>query len=228
MGKEKEQFPEYMETTYKKSNILINARGKATLMAFRLFAAAIGQAHKSTEDNTVVATIPVKTLSNIIGTKSNSLYETVFEATVKDNSGKRRSLLDWRIIIKDDESEAFRAVNVLQDAEYKNGTLKLRFNNSLTDELIGLKSNFTILNLQEAVKLNSVYSSQLYEMLKSNMDYQRAIHKTPAKKIEWQINLVELYLRLGIIDPECDPEVAAESKNLIMTKSLKLQKKKKR
>ena len=193
---------------YKKSNMIINAKGRATLLSQRLFAMSLQYAGIDSKTNSVVSSVPVKELNSLFGRTSKSLYTSVYEATLADPEHKRQSLLDWRIIIKNDYTEEFKAINVIQSTSYSGGILNIRYNVELTDQLIGLKSNYTTLNLKDTVKLRTAYSFRLYEIAKSQMDYLRAIHHTKGE-VKWEVHLLELQYRFGILNAE-DKSVAKE------------------
>lgn len=213
------------EEKYKKSNVLINAKGKTSLMGLRLFALGMNYASMDEETKTIVSEIPVKKLKELLHSKSNSLYDKVFDLTVpsedsedsedKDEKKKKKkrknTLLDWRIIAKDPVKQEFRAMNVIQDTEYKDGYLVIRYNNSINNELWDLKSNYTVLNLNDTMKLKSKYSAQLYEMLKSNYDFLRTKYHRD-ENISWKVNVVELQLRLGVINAEGNKTIFDESR----------------
>lgn len=200
-------------------------------MGLRLFALGMNYASMDEETKTIVSEIPVKKLKELLNSNSNSLYEKVYDLTVpmddedkndrnedkdkkekKDKKKKKKNtLLDWRIIAKDPVKQEFRAMNVIQDAEYKDGFLVIRYNNSINNELWDLKSNYTVLNLKDTMKLNSTYSAQLYEMLKSNYDFLRAKYHRD-ENISWNVNLIELQLRLGVINAEGNKTIFNESR----------------
>lgn len=194
---------------YKKSNLLINAKGRANLMSLRLFAVGMNYARFDKSKNAVISTIPVKDIAELIGLKNPySLYEKVKIATIKDNTGKRQSLLDWQIINESEEDQSFDAINVIQRATYRKGILTIIYNSSLTDQLINLKSNYTLLNLTESLKFQGTYGYQLYEVLKSNLDYIRAISNKGKKgAVDWKIHITNLKLMLGVIDSAKDQQI---------------------
>ncbi len=189
---------------YKKANTLINSKGRSTLLVQKLFAVSIAKAEVNPSDNTLEANIYGTDLKKIFGVKGGSFYEHIKAAIepTKTNS----SLLDWRIIYTDDTTEEIEAINVITDASFKNGVLNVRYNNKITPYLSNLQSNYTVLSLAEAVQLNSVYSFRLYEILKSEMDKQRAITKKKGPYYV-QYHLTDLKLRLGIIDSQADPDI---------------------
>ncbi len=194
---------------YRKANTLINSKGRSTLLVQKLFAVSIAKAEHNPEDNTLEANIYGTDLKKIFGVKGGSFYEHI-KAAIEPAKNKP-SILDWRIIYSNDETQEIEAINVITDASFKNGVLNVRYNNKITPYLTNLQSNYTVLSLAEAVQLNSVYSFRLYEILKAEMDRQRAITKRKGPYIV-QYHLTDLKLRLGIIDSQADPEIISALK----------------
>ena len=198
---------------YRKSNMIINARGRASITSQRLFAIAMKYAEYDEETNSVIAVIPARDIRQYFGGKdSKAVYETIANSTIKDPSGRRQSLLDWRIVAKDDEKRSFIAMNVIQTAAYENAILHIQFNSSLTKHLIGMKSNYTILNLEDTANFQSAYSFRLYEMAKAQLDFMRSVNKRTSGKVQWKIHLIEFQYRMGVLNPEETPEISREMK----------------
>lgn len=192
------------KSEYKKSNLIINSKGRASLLSQRLFAISLNYATVDKKTNSVISVVPIKELNEILGRKSKSLYSSTMLATIKDSEGKRNSLVDWRIVRTDEKTKKFTVINVIQTATYDNGVLQIKYNSDLTDQLIDLKANYTILSLKDTAKLKTAYSFRLYEMAKSQLDYLRAVNKSEGV-VEWKVHLVELQYRLGILSPEDIP-----------------------
>ncbi|WP_026527434.1 replication initiation protein [Butyrivibrio sp. VCD2006] len=194
---------------YKKANTLINSKGKSTLLVQKLFAVSIAKAELNQDSNTLEANIYGTDLKKIFGVKGGSFYEHI-KAAIEPVKSKP-SILDWRIIYSNDETREIEAINVITDASFKNGVLNVRYNSKITPYLANLQNNYTVLSLAEAVQLNSVYSFRLYEILKAEMDKQRAITKKEGPYYV-QYHLTDLKLRLGIIDSQADPAIISALK----------------
>lgn len=192
--------------SYKKSNELINAMGKGTALSQKLF--AIGMQHiKIDETNNVVATIYGTDLRKMFKSTSGSLYEHI--EALCDRQVKGATIFDWNLLMKDKANGKIEAHQVVTDASFKNGTLTLRYNNSLTDKIVNLQKDYTVLSLSDTLSLKSVYSLRLYEMLKSAFDYKKAIEKIDGEQV-FDYNLTELKLELGIITSGGDNKIKAE------------------
>lgn len=157
---------------YKKSNRLINSRGKASAMVQKIFTIAISEV-KQDKDGNVFAVIPGTMLRRIFGNYSGSFYESV---RVACDSGelRRPDLLSWRIRIENRDKMAFDTINVVTRATFVNGILRIKFNPDIKDDIYNLTSQYTELYQYVVIKMQSPYSIQLYERFQSEMDYQRA------------------------------------------------------
>lgn len=192
--------------SYKKSNELINAMGKGTALSQKLF--AIGMQHITVDDtNNVVATIYGTELRKMFKSSSGSLYEHI--EALCDRQIKGATIFDWNLLIKDKDNGKIEAHQVVTDASFKNGTLTLRYNNSLTDKIVNLQKGYTVLSLADTLSLKSVYSLRLYEMLKSAFDYKNAVTKENSEQV-LEYNLTELKLELGIVNSGGDNKIKAE------------------
>ncbi len=206
MDKEKRNQLVVSNKSYKKSNELINAMGKGTALSQKLFAIGMQNIHTD-EYNNVVATIYGSELRKMFNSTSGSLYEHI--EALCDQQIKGATIFDWKLLMKDRKNGKIEAHQVVTDASFKNGTLTLRYNNYLTDKIINLQKDFTVLSLADTISLKSVYSLRLYEMLKSAYDYQRAITKCQGELVV-EYNLTELKLELGIITSGGSKEIRSE------------------
>ncbi len=205
--REREQIQLYTgyQNNYKKSNTLINAKGRSTLLGMKLFTIGIIHAKYDDDTNEIVSVVYSGQLKKMLGSTSGSLFTHIKEQ-IHPKSKKNPSLLDWRIIYEDDKAKKISASNVITDAEFADGVLKITFNTKLKDYIIGLNKNFTMLDYEEQFHLSSQYSYRLYEMCKQQIDYINYVEKRKGP-IEWTCNLTELKLKLGIIDAREYPEI---------------------
>ena len=206
MDKEKRNQLVVSNKSYTKSNELIMAMGKGTALSQKLFAIGM-QNIRVDETNNVVATIYGSELRKMFNSSSGSLYEHI--EALCDRQIKGATIFDWNLLMKDRENGKIEAHQVVTDASFKNGTLILRYNNYLTDKIVNLQKDYTVLSLAETLSLKSVYSLRLYEMLKSAYDYQRAITKRQGELVV-EYDLTELKLELGIITSGGSKEIKAE------------------
>lgn len=196
---------------YQKSNALVNSKGRASLIAQKLFAIGIQQAIEDEKSGVLTTTLKGTDLRKIFNKKNGSFYDQIKEAVTPVQG--RQSLLDYRVVFTDDTTKKVEAINVITDCNFENGVLEIRFNNKINDQIHELKANYTVFSLSETMPLKHVYSFKLYEILKAEYDRQDYIAKKNGTKIEpnptyiMEIDLVDLKLRLGIIDPSANDEI---------------------
>jgi len=186
--------------TYSKSNRIINSKGRSTALGLKIFAFGISNVQVD-NDGQLYSVMRGMDLQKLLGSKSHALYQQI-KNVIRPKDTVTPSILDWRIFIEDDETQRIAGVNIITDAVFEGGQLRLSFNNKIKDDIYNLKTNYTILSLVEVAKLKSPYSIRLYEIFKSEMDYQRAILKSKDRGIyyvTYEIN--ELKRILGVIDP---------------------------
>ena len=203
--KEKKREQLVVSKSYKKSNELINAMGKGTALSQKLF--AIGMQNITVDKTNNVVAIYGSELRKMFHSSSGSLYEHI--EALCDRQIKGATIFDWNLLMKDKENGKIEAHQVVTDASFKDGTLVLRYNNSLTDKIVNLQKNYTVLSLSDTLSLKSVYSLRLYEMLKSAFDYKKAVTKEAGEQA-FDYNLTELKLELGIINSGGSKEIKSE------------------
>lgn len=215
MGRKKKDAPDTYDLSllsgkkYSKSNALINAKGKTSLFCQKLMAIGIQQAEED-EDGNLTATLRGTDLRKIFGNKNGSFYQEIKELV--DPVKGKPSLLDWRVIYTDDSTERVEAINIISDAKFEDGVFSFSFNKKVKSQVWELKSNYTIFSLTETIPLKSIYSFRLFELLKSELDKQQYRAKKnstyrPGDTYITEINLTDLKLKLGIIDPNTDRKI---------------------
>ena len=191
---------------FPKNNNLISSKSQMTLNGRKIFDAAIMNVKEMRDedgDNIVCAELSGQELREFLGSSSGSLYERVKEL-LKPERPKRQdgtpspTLLDWRIVMYDDEQKKIQASSVITDAKFENGRMKIIFNKKLKKKLIGYQKNFTMLDRTIVSKFTSNYSYQLYQIFKQTIDYQRSITKEEGP-FELQVDLVDLKVQLGVV-----------------------------
>ena len=194
---------------YKKSNDLINAKGRSTLLIQKLFAVSIQQAEKD-DKGMLSASIYGSDLKRVFGVTSNNFYKTIKEA-IQPSKKSKPSILDYRIVITNDEEKSIEAINVITDCKFEDGVFNIRFNDKVAKELWELKANYTTFALEETLALKSIYSFRIYELLKAEYDKQDYILKKrglPSKEPYVVVmHLTDLKLKLGIIDAQSSNEI---------------------
>lgn len=221
MGREKTQdsITEILSSKkYTKSNALVNAKGKAGLLAEKLFAVGIQRAVEDEKTGILTTTIRGIELKKIFQTNRGSFYDDV-NALVDPPTKDDPSLLDWRIIYKDEESQTIEAMNVITDCSFKKRVFEIRFNSKITPQVRRLQANYTVFSLADTMPLKSIYSFKLYEILKSEYDKQEYLAKKsetwhPNAVYVMEMHLVDLKLRVGVIDSSWSNEISEELRKI--------------
>lgn len=155
---------------YRKSNKLVNSRGRTSASVHRLFTVAISEA--KLVGNQAVATIPGTKLRAIFQNYTGSFYDVVRRACKSPTN--KADLLSWRLEMEDDATESFSYINVVSSAEFKNGKLTVVFSPEITKEITGLRSNYSEFYRGITLSMKSSCSMILYERLSSQADYLRS------------------------------------------------------
>lgn len=155
---------------YRKSNKLVNSRGRTSASVHRLFTVAISEAKLI--GNQAVATIPGTKLRAIFQNYTGSFYDVVRRACKSPTN--KADLLSWRLEMEDDDTESFSYINVVSSAEFKNGKLTVVFSPEITKEITGLRSNYSEFYRGITLSMKSSCSMILYERLSSQADYLRS------------------------------------------------------
>lgn len=197
---------------FTKSNNLITSKSRMTIIGRKVLDAAIMNVRETYDEygNPIIkADIDGQELKKFIGRDYNSLYDTV-KSLIKPKSQKgadalKPSLLDWKVIIADDDRQQIIGINVITLAKYTNGKLSIVFNNALKQNLIGLKKNYTMLNRDIISKFSSNYSYQLYQIFKKTIDKELSRLKEDGidngnHPFELIFDIIDLKVQLGVIE----------------------------
>ncbi len=196
---------------YKKSNDLILSLSTPTLVSNKLMMICTMRLDKNVKGS-LTATITASELKSIFGNTSNSFYDTIKKACYGSSTKRNKgSLLNYRVIIEDDENKRFSAHNLVTDAEFEKGILSVTFNSKMEKYITGMKNNYTCLNADEMMSMNSIYSYRLLEIFKQNMDVQEWLSNQNDDEIDRdekpyniQYEITKLKLMLNIIDGSND------------------------
>lgn len=187
----------YQNSNYFKSNFLIGAKYKSSLLENKVMAVSLNKIKDAEEDKegTLIVRLKASELKKLLDSKSGSFYSQL------DKVG---SSMTGRVIgMSDPETERFHYMSVINNAHYENGVLTLEYNKNLNKYLKNIKQNFTILNLETMLDFKSVYSFRLYELLKSRAYYPKGVTRTDNTFVV-SYDLAELKLDLGVINAELD------------------------
>lgn len=142
-----------------KSNKLIEAAYKLTLQEQRIILTLVSMIHSDDEDFKDYF-LDIKDFIKIAGLTGSSAYLEARKIT--------RRLKERVLEIEDLEKNSLLQVSWLSSSLYfhDEGYVRLRFDPALRPFLLGIKSRFTQYALLNAIKLRSIYSIRIYELLK--------------------------------------------------------------
>lgn len=203
---------------YEKSNNLINAVGPANELVQKLTVLSISVAKEEEIDGKtkLVATLMGKDLKKILKKTNNSFYEQVKILT--DKRTDKQSLLDYYLFVYDDEKKSMRGINVVEEVNFESGVFKMIFTDAIKPYIWDLKNNYTKLSLADALSLD-LYSFRIYEILKSEYDIReweaknRYHNYEPNASYYVRYDLIDLQLKIGLIDATRDDRITKELKN---------------
>ena len=203
---------------YEKSNNLINAVGPANELVQKLTVLSISVAKEEIVDGKtkLVATIKGIDLKKILKKTNNSFYEQVKTLTTK--RADKQSLLDYYLLIYNDEEQSVTGINVVEKVDFRDGVFRMIFTDAIKPYIWGLKDNYTKLSLADALSLD-IYSFRIYEILKAEYDYKEWEAKNkyhnyvPNNSYYVRYDLIDLQLRIGLIDATRDDRITKELKN---------------
>lgn len=185
------QYPEI----YAKSNILIGAKYKSTLLENKLMALSLSRIQYDKQKNELYAKIKAAEIRRLLKANAGSFYSQLDE-TANMMTGKT-------IGISDADKQEFCYIAIVTKAVYKNSELYIQFHSDLKKYLYNIKDKFTPLQLNIMLSFKNVYSFRLYEILKSKAFYPKG-QKRDDNLFCFTISLSELKLELGIVNAELD------------------------
>lgn len=189
----------FQDDYFKKSNFLITAKYKSTLMENKMFTLGLANVKKDSNGN-LVSEMPAGYIRTMIqpGKKNGSFYDQLFETAL--------SMTSRQFIIQDENG--FDIFHLTPRAKYekKVGVFKIFWERELENYLHQVQKNYTLLSLETFMKFDSVYSFRLYELLKSKMYIPKyADHSTVIEGYYKHVmGLAELKLEMGVVDASED------------------------
>jgi plasmid replication initiation protein len=166
------------------ANSFVESRQSYTVNEKRLLSTIISFV-KPTDMEFVEYEVNIRDWANMLGVSPKNLYQTADEITT--------GLMMKIVAIKDPVNLTFKKWHVLDEAEYQDGILKLKFDKKMNDIFLQLKEskNYTHYELMEFVSLTSTHAQRIYELLKQ---YQHSKHR------KRRMTIAELKIMLGIED----------------------------
>lgn len=191
---------EYLTDKYAKSNYLIGAKYRSTLLENKIMAICLSNIDKIKKDEKtgmIYSEVKASELKRLMNKKSGSFYDQLLEVA--------QNMMGSSIGISNPETKTFDYLALIIRATYQNGIFRIEYNPHMENYLIGFGRKFTMLSLKTMLSFSSSYSFRLYECLKSRSYYPKNIEEEKKTGIYCFDFLVsELKLMLGIVNAELD------------------------
>lgn len=186
----------YEDKRYKKSNILIGAKFKSSLLENKIFAYSLWKIDDAVEipGGNLISKISAKELKKELGTNSGSFYRELDKVA--------RSMTGREIGISDPEKERFEYHAVVTSAIYENGILTIEYNRHLKKYLKD-PDTYALLDYNITRQFKSVHSFKLYELLRSKTYYPKSV-KADNYVFKIDYSIAELKVYLGVVNANLD------------------------
>lgn len=190
---------EYSPQTFVKSNVLIRAKYKSSLLEDRLidYSLIAIQKYGKSEDGMYKVSFNTRPLQDMLGMSGNSYFYTKIKSVAKAMLG-RQIFIEY--MNPETKEPAFAYYNLINKATYADGVFSIYFNGTIPLKNLEKAGNYTRLSYEAKWSLKNIYSARLYEILKS-VCY---VPKGEAKRehFVYEIGLAELQLEIGVVNAE--------------------------
>lgn len=150
----------FFPNNIKKANQLIHSKFKLNTLQQKILFLALAKARMNEEENLVTAEISVTEVKKYTGINSNSIYDRARDAAI--------NLATLYILNENPSNNQFEVQSgIIDNVKYDNGTMYFKFGQKYNSLVYNIKSNYTMLNKDIYMSLNSGYSLRLYEILKA-------------------------------------------------------------
>ena len=192
---------------YKKSNTLVGAKYKSTLIENKLLALSLSKADEMKSEEVMINGEKAKVFTSVM--KSSEIINTI-GLTSKNISSQLNAAyrkMQSRQIGIEDENGQFAYRSLFIGADYINGEFKLYYNPLLGNFYKEVKTNFTPLSLGVMMSFKSVHSFRLYELLRKECyitNKNAKVYEEEEGKIKYIFNysVAELKLMLGVVNAD--------------------------
>lgn len=211
---------ENTEVQVVKSNKLILARYRMSLVEQKLFAGCLGKLAKinsgvnltENQSPTLVITATTDELKHWIGRSDRGFHATLKTACA--------NIMTRYMQVETPDDKNFAFYNIVSKAEYINGVLTMRLNDEIKDYVIGIQKGYTKYSIDNICSFRSAYSVRIYELLKKHA-YLIPEDNTPFTLHPWSLDDFKILIGLIPIDstnPETIRELSKRSPD--MTKAV--------
>ena len=182
-----------METrSYVKSNDMISAKYKSTLMENQVMAIALTRIEENKDDvnNPLEARLYPGELKKLVSDDAH-IY--------RDLKALAKSITGHTMFLEDGKGN-FKALSVIPNADYQDGVFIIKFNQVLKDHLLGMEKNYTTLELSMMTNFTRNSSFRIYELLKK--DLFRSRPSINGGRVDVEYDLFEFRFLIGIANSD--------------------------
>ena len=172
-----------------RSNKLILSRYSATLVENKIMALSFKRVKLNKNGNPAVV-FTTNELRKLTGVRGNGFYDQLKIAAA--------GLMNKMVYMEDEQAQSFSFINLIQKAEYREGSFTVVFTNESKALLYDLKSNFTSMSIDTLFSFKTNHAYRLYEILKVH-EYKIGDNNKP---VEIVYPLSDLKLQLNCINTE--------------------------
>ena len=181
---------------FAKSNFIIGAKYRSSLVENKLMAIALAKINTGHEENDSglwVVELKAAELKRLLGNKSGSFYQRL-DPIAREMTGKT-------IGMSDPEKQSFEYYAMVVTAKYDDSVLTIKFNPDLKKYIRNIKQNFTKFRLSTLLDFNSTFTFRLYELLKSKC---YTVNREKVSEYVVPFSVAELKLELGVVNANAD------------------------
>lgn len=190
-----------------KSNDMISAKYKATLLENQVMAIALTriEVNDHDKDNPLVARLYPRELKKLVSDERH-IYRDLKELA--------KTITGHTMFLEDGKGN-FKAFSVVPNATYKDGVFSIIFNSELKEHILGLEKNYTTLELSVMTDFNKNSSFRIYELLKK--DLYKCKPEINGGRVDVLYNLSEFRFMIGLAngdDPVVSKVMARQGQNI--------------
>ena len=187
-------------TAYPKSNILVGAKFRSSLLENKLLSYSLSKQSEfdfgHSERETIKSVMSVSELRKALGGNKGSFYSQLSSAAA--------AMTGKTIGITSQDSRTFDYIAIITRATCKDGIFTIEYNGAMRDILVKLKKNYSMMNLPVQLSFKNNYAFRLYELLCAKCYYPKWSVKGEENTFCIRFELSELKLELGVVNAELE------------------------
>lgn len=178
----------------RKSNELVAAKYKSTLLENQVMAIALTRIEERVSNNgaALEAQLYPGELKRLIGDPTH-IYRTLKSLS---------NTMVGHTMFLEDRKGNFRAHAIVTDATYIDGVFTVRFNEELREHILGLEKNYTTYELSVLTDFKKNSSFRLYELLKKEIYKSRQSVNNGRVDVEYNISELRFMIGLANLDDQ--------------------------